>query len=355
MNAAPQVASPPRRPPPTASPLPFPIEPGHARRLVAGWLMSAAGYGALSFCIGVFVFGFATSSNRWGVPAGVGVFVLGVLLLAALMPSLVGLVDRGRRMRAFPADELLRGASAPVLLLRSFNDDDLVDLTFTATYRIVPGRYEASLLKTLAALGPAVALGRPGERDPEMGALRLYVKDEHWRRAIAHLVARAAAVVAVVGGTPGLWWEIEFAIRNAPLERLLFFFPYPAPPNMRRSYWRSAFLQHFLWGQYLRRKLFPAIEAERRARYAAFRERINASLPYPLPESLGDARFIAFSPTGHPRLIDPVKPALWTRMATLNVDPMMDIPFTRELRPFVAGLKAIGDDRRPRWHRRHAT
>jgi len=293
---------------------------------------------------GILIIGFAASIEQWGEWVGMGVFAVGILFVGALMPSMVGLIDRGRRMRALPAEQMLRRVGAPVvLLLRSFDDDDLVDLTFTTTYQVVPGRYEARLLKALAPLGPAVALGRPGERDPEMGALRLYVKDKHWQRAIAHLMARATAVVGVVGGTRGLWWEIEFAIRNAPLERLLFFFPYPAPPNMRRSFWRSAFLQHFLWGQYLRRKLLPAIEADRRARYAAFRERINAHLPHPLPESLGDARFIEFSPAGRPRLIAPVKPSFWTRAATLNFNPQMDIPFDRELRPFVARLKRAAD------------
>ncbi len=335
--------------------LPFPVEPGHARRPVAGWLLSAAGHAAMYFAVGILVIGFAASIQQWGELVGIGVFGVGILVVGALMPSMVGLIDRGRRMRALPAEQLLLHVGAPVLLLRSFNDDDLVDPTFTATYQIVPGRYEARLLKALAPLGPAVALGRPGERDPETGALRLYVKDEHWQRAIAYLMDRAAAVIAVVGSSPGLWWEIELAVRNAPLERLLFFFPYPAPPSMRRSYWRSAFLQHSLWGQLVRRKLFPAMDADRRARYAAFRQRINTCLPYPLPESLGEARFIEFSRTGRPRLVAPVTPSLWTRAVTLNFNPKMDVPFSRELRPFVAKLRAIAGDQGPTPHPRRKT
>jgi hypothetical protein len=282
------------------------------------------------------IVGTGAAMEAWGELAGLVFFVAILPLVFLAFPGLIGLVARGRRMRALPADELLRREGrAPVVLLRSFGDDDLIDPTFTATYEVVPGRYEERLVKALAALGPPIAIGRPGERDPQLGAARLYVKDEHWQRAIEYFMERAAAIVAVVGGSPGLWWEIEFAMERAPAERLLFFFPYPAPPGTRRSFWRAAFLQHQVWGRFVRRKLFPAMDAERRARYAAFRDRVNARLPHPLPEGLGDARFIAFSPEGRPILLEPAAPSLWTRALSLNFDPRMDIPFERELRPFV--------------------
>jgi len=275
--------------------------------------------------------------EQWGEFVGSVLFVLSMALFFPILPALVGLIASGRRMRALPADELLRNEKrAPIVLLRSFTDDDLIDPTFTATYKVVPGRYEERLVKALAPLGPVVALGRPGEKDPQMGAARLYVKDEYWQRAIAYFIERATAVVAVVGGSPGLWWEIELTIQQAPLERLLFFFPYPAPRITRRSFWRTAFFQHQIWGRFLRRKLFPVMDAERLARYRAFRERINAQLPHPLPEEPGGSRFIAFSQEGRPILIKPAKPSIWTRILTWNRNPQMDIPFKLELQQFVA-------------------
>lgn len=317
--------------------LPFPVEPGHDRRPVAGWLISSAGHAGMYLSVIVWLLGSGFAGELWGEGAGLLLFVITMPPIFLIFPAMIGLVARGRRMRALPAEELLRREGrAPVVLLRSFSDDDLIDPTYTATYKVVPGRYEDRLIAALAALGPAVALGRPGEKDPHMGAARLYVKDEHWQNAIAYLMAHATAVLAVVGGSPGLWWEIELAIQQVPVERLLFFFPYPAPPGTRRSYWRAAFLQHQVWGRFVRRKLFPAMDAERQARYKAFRERVNARLTHPLPEALGDARFIAFSPEGLPMLIIPAKPSIWTRVLTLNLNPKMDIPFKRELQPFVA-------------------
>jgi len=317
--------------------LPFPVEPGHDRHPVAGWLMSAAGHSGM-YVIGfgsIVVFGVA--GELWGEIVGLLFFVIAIAILSFLLPTMIGLIARGRRLRALPADELLRREErAPVVLLRSFNDDDLIDPTFTTTYKVVPGRYEDRLVEALAPLGPAIALGRPEEKEPQLGAARMYVKDEYWQHAITYLMERSTVVLAVVGGTPGLWWEIEFAIQQTPVERLLFFFPYPAPPRMRRSYWRAAFFQHQIWGRFIRRRLFSSMDTERQARYKAFRERVNNLLPRPLPEALGDVRFIAFSQDGQPVLINPAKPSIWTRVMTINLNPKMDIPFKRELQPFVA-------------------
>lgn len=317
--------------------LPFPVEPGHDRRPVAGWLLSAAGHAVMYVIVISWIVIYGVAGEFLGESMGLLLFVITMAIILLILPTMIGLIARGRRMRALPADELLRREErAPVVLLRSFSDDDLIDPTYTATYKFVPGRYEDRLIEALSPLGPAIALGRPEEKEPQLGAARLYVKDEHWQHAITYLMQRSTVVLAVVGGTPGLWWEIEFAIQHTPIERLLFFFPYPAPQGMRRSYWRTAFLQHQIWGRFVRRKLFSSMDAQRQGRYKAFRERVNARLPHPLPEALGDARFIAFSQEGQPMLINPVKPSIWTRVLTLNLNPKMDIPFKRELQPFVA-------------------
>lgn len=81
------------------------------------------------------------------------------------------------------------------------------------------------------------------------------------------------------------------------------------------------------------------METKRQARYDEFRARINVSLPYPLPEELGDARFIAFSDEGRPLLVKPEKPAMLTRVITLNFKPLLDGPFEKELKPVIAAKR----------------
>lgn len=56
-------------------------------------------------------------------------------------------------------DILLHDSRMPVVILRSFEDDDLIDPYFPATNQISPGCYENRLAKALNAIGPAVVLG----------------------------------------------------------------------------------------------------------------------------------------------------------------------------------------------------
>jgi hypothetical protein len=58
---------------------------------------------------------------------------------------------------------------SPVLFIRSFAGDDMLDLSFPVRYRSQLVRYEERLVRALAPIVPAVAVGRPGEPQPELG------------------------------------------------------------------------------------------------------------------------------------------------------------------------------------------
>lgn len=253
-----------------------------------------------------------------------------------MFPYLEILILRGRKTRAPRALEILSSDDqALVVLLRSFDDDDLIDPSFHATTQIVPGRYEERLIKALHPIGPTVALGRPGESEPELGAARLYVENKYWQEAIRYLLERARAVVAIVGKSQGLWWEIELTLSSVPPGKLIFFFPYPAAERIRNSYLRAIFLQNPVVGKWLRRSAASEMAIERERRYQSFRERFGLMLKGPLPPTLGSVRFLQLDSDGRPLIIEPLAPALLTRLATANFSPQLDIPFSRELRPFV--------------------
>jgi len=116
--------------------------------------------------------------------------------------------ERGRRLRYAPVLSL-RTRKKPVLLLRSFSDDELLD---PRPLDFFQRRYEETLTRTLQRLGPVVCIGRPHDSLGFGGAARLYVSDEHWQNAVCHMMGRAVAVVIVVGRTEGLWWEITTAM-----------------------------------------------------------------------------------------------------------------------------------------------
>ena len=94
--------------------------------------------------------------------------------------------------------------------------DPFLSLTYMAA--VSP---EQELARILGRVGPVVAIGRPGEPLPELGAARLYASDDEWRDVIRDLMRRARLVVVRAGATPNLQWEIDEAVRLLPLRHLV--------------------------------------------------------------------------------------------------------------------------------------
>ena len=332
----------------TADYLPFDTLPAPPCRPKAGGIVIAAGIilmviGLVSPSLGLYLldsdFEIDTLEveNLW-------------VYLCLLIPILLGfyggawLITWGRRMRAVPATTLLADGDRPaVLFLRSFDDDDLID----PTPRMVPfgdlfeRRYEESVCGALEHIGPMVSIGRPGNKLVQLGGARLFVPDHAWQAAIEHLRKRAAAVVLVVGRTEGLWWEIQSSMREVPLERLLFFFPYVEETRRRRSIWQRFF--HANPSRIpLSSKAYARMEAERQSRYELFREHVQPFIPTPLPEALGTSQFIDFTADGKPRLLPTVRP--WWRPVTLFTpsSARMIANLKRTLQPFVDKLMRPG-------------
>src|SRR6266481_2970767 len=109
--------------------LPFPIIRPDERRSVAGWMLSAAGwFSIIGFgLLWTFMLGLITDENAFVVYI-LGLGMIFALFYVAAFPRLVNLILRGRKMRAPRAlDILSSGDQTPVVLLRSFDDDDLID------------------------------------------------------------------------------------------------------------------------------------------------------------------------------------------------------------------------------------
>ena len=157
------------------------------------------------------------------------IYIVGLVLFLFIARSGVLLLRRGWKYDATPAEKLLeRDRRPPVVYIRSFKDDDkimlgssrvrrlLTPLAFTAA--ITP---EQELAIIMNRAGPVVAIGRPGEALPELGAARLYVGDDQWRNKITDLMKRARLVVIRGGATANLWWEIDQARMLLPPRKLI--------------------------------------------------------------------------------------------------------------------------------------
>ncbi len=136
---------------------------------------------------------------------------------------------RSRQYGALDADQAMaRDPRPPVLYLRSFADDGAalmgeqsswMRLGASLTALVTP---EQEMAYILDVVGPVVAIGKPGEPLPELGAARLYVSDDRWQAKVQELMRVAGLVVVRLGASPGLLWEIEQALAHLPRQRLVF-------------------------------------------------------------------------------------------------------------------------------------
>lgn len=124
-------------------------------------------------------------------------------------------------------------APSSVLLLRSFSDDRLrmrTALNAGTLLSLVGARMSAerALAQMLLGDGELVAIGRPGERLPRLGAARTYFPDDEWQDAVRRTAAAAHAVVLICGTSAGLAWEVGHLKEEGLLAKTLFLLP-PLP------------------------------------------------------------------------------------------------------------------------------
>jgi hypothetical protein len=140
-------------------------------------------------------------------------------------------------------------AAAPVLYLRSFDDDQRSSRTKGNLTE------EELLVHLLGHFGPVMAVGRPGEAIRPVGAQRVYLRDADWQQVVEDLIRRARLVVMRTGRTSGLQWELSRALEALQPKQLIMVVDdkkelrgflqlirrvHPEAPDSLRIGWRSA-------------------------------------------------------------------------------------------------------------------
>ena len=142
------------------------------------------------------------------------------------------LLRSGWKYDVVPAEQLLAGdPRQPVLYLRSFETDSEIFLrpdgflnkatTILFDYAVTFSP-EQELAEVMNRVGPVIAIGKPGEPLPELGAARFYVGDADWKAKVIDMMARSRLVIIRTGSTPNLEWEIEQAMTRVPRRQILF-------------------------------------------------------------------------------------------------------------------------------------
>ena len=171
-------------------------------------------------------------------------------------------------------DALEKDPRPPIVYLRSFQDDGLFNpgaffLANDWLRTLGEKTTEDNLSRLLAPFGPVVAIGRPEEEMPEVGAARIYVGDDNWQDLIKDLLSdRGALAVFQAGDTKSLRWELTLVAALLRPEQILMFLPFGL-------HWSSG---------------------RRNASYAAFQLWAGTCFPAPCPTPSNQACSSATSP-----------------------------------------------------------
>ena len=269
--------------------------------MLSGIALMSIGYMMLGMiAVGIMRLTVTTNSfaTRWIILIGL------IIILPLLLPVRSWAIHTGRRMLALRADDLLSNTEVkPVVYLRSFRADGhqkqlsgrdylhgILSLVFSHDDLQEP-RSEENLIIVANGVGPFVALGRPGERLPQIGAARLYVPNDKWKLVVRQLCQRARLVIVEIGDvTSGLRWELENLSKFVSPERLLIYRPVTVFQD----------------------------ESKLAASYRDFTESFSPFFPKSLPAEIGDSRCIVFGADWGPSLVGAWSRTIRSDLAMLN-------------------------------------
>lgn len=140
-------------------------------------------------------------------------------------------------------EKLKKDQRKPVLWLRSF-DRDYIGIkwsffslrTITRNLFLHPDFYnkgaftdystfEGELVNRIDKIGPVVALGRPGEKLPPLGASRAYVAHTDWKEEIKSLIIKSQKIVLILDFSKSVIWELNEIFQNGQLKNLTIVIP----------------------------------------------------------------------------------------------------------------------------------
>ena len=172
--------------------------------------------------------------------AGIAYYAVGTLFVLIGHGAFLA----GKRLAARapwrPADT--HEAQAPILFLRSFDDDQF---SFRRPAWKLVARWfdlwsfrrnaDEVMVDELAQYGPVVALGKCGDTKTPFGASRYYATHEEWQDLVIGTVRSARAIVIVAGDSPNVLWELELLSRERRLaDSIVLFRPGVAAPEFAR-------------------------------------------------------------------------------------------------------------------------
>jgi hypothetical protein len=217
---------------------------------VALFAAALAGFGALMNALTAFfgaLLGLTSVSPHYAV-----LFLIAFAVLTPTVFLMPRVAQRARQLAQLGASEAQqRDQRAPIVLLRSFRDDEF-RVAPTSWYRYVVSGFRRTLtleevvVEMAARNGPVIALGAPGERAAPIGAARSYHSDDEWQGAVVEMLGAASRVVMILGPTENIAWEFAKVREMSIVDKLIVVFPPTTEAELEQRWERlsSVFPEH---------------------------------------------------------------------------------------------------------------
>ena len=185
---------------------------------------------------------------------GSTLFVAGLLSIAV---AAVLELRAQRHLTPLAADVLAKDDRPPVIYCTAFRTKCASEAWVNCSPCYGSARWQAksrpgalgnrsSLPRSCNASALTIALGRAGEKLPEVGAAKLYVADADWQPKVLEWLKKARLVVVQAGVTPGLRWEIGQMVKRLSPAKLLVILPDTDAQYRQFKAWADAVLPRAL-------------------------------------------------------------------------------------------------------------
>jgi hypothetical protein len=128
-----------------------------------------------------------------------------------------------------PSAETLLGSDPrpPVLLLRSFLDDELESYQ-AAEAALIDFSLESRLVEHFSGVGPFISVGSPKDGLTAIGAARATLSNEDWQGRVLGWMDSSAVILVMAGVTGWVSWEMRKIVEREHVNKLIV-----CIPNMR--------------------------------------------------------------------------------------------------------------------------
>ena len=193
-------------------------DPNRAWRYAKSALYSLLGLALVAVAVVCVVGGIQPNYGPW----------LGFVGVVMIVPILVVFAMARRALQPDAEWVLANDLRAPILFLRSVDDDRLKvqqHVRLLGIPDLHPLPFEKALSSAMSSFGPLVAVGEPGEHLPQPGAVLVHLGENHWQETVVSLIRSSRLILMMAGTTSWVVWEMQNIVREKKLQHLLLLLP----------------------------------------------------------------------------------------------------------------------------------